>query len=225
MQHSLELILASRLVAILRLDDLKHAVDISQALLRAGIVAQEFTLTNPDALSALRGVIEHIAAFSEGTATVGVGSVRTHSQATAAVDAGAQFLVTPILSRDAIQAGVKARVPVVSGAYSPTEIALAWELGASIVKVFPARGLGPNYIRDVLAPLPELKLMPTGGIDLENMESYFAAGAVAVGIGGNLLEKAALADSDWDKITSTAKRFAQLAARQTSGINSRSFRE
>ncbi len=139
MHRSCEIMLDSRLVAILRLDDLKHAVDISRALLRAGIVAQEFTLTNPDALNAVREVIRHIRAFTDGTATIGVGSVRTRAQAVASLEAGAQFLVTPVLARDVIQAGAEAQVPVASGAYTPTEIATAWELGATLVKVFPAR--------------------------------------------------------------------------------------
>lgn len=217
MKRSLELVLESRMVAILRLEDLTHAVDISQALLNAGVTVQEFTLTNPSALGALQTVIRQIAAFAEGKASVGIGSIRTRVQASAAIDAGAHFLVTPVLSRDVIQTGVEGDVPVLCGAYSPSEIATAWELGAALVKVFPARSLGASYIKDVLAPMPELKLMPTGGIDLSNMEEFFTAGAAAVGIGGNLLNNAALADRDWDKITADAKRYVTIAAGKHSG--------
>ena len=101
--------------------------------------------------------------------------------------------MSPITSRPIIDACVKAGVAVMPGALTPTEIAAAWDAGADLVKVFPARGLGPNYIKDILAPMPYLKLMPTGGVDLNNLQSYFAAGAVAAGIGGNLMDAAAVA--------------------------------
>ena len=116
-------------------------------------------------------------------------------------------------------------MPVVCGAYTPTEIASAWERGASIVKVFPVRNLGPNYIKDVLAPMPELQLMPTGGVDLSNMEAYFSAGAVAVGVGGNLFDKSALQNSDWDKICNSAQDFARIADRSSADVAGNKHRE
>lgn len=207
----LDLILHHRLVAIIRLDNLSAAVQLSRALLSAGIAAQEFTLTNPRALDAIAEVLKAVPEFSSGQATLGVGSVRTPAQAKAAIEAGAQFVVTPIFQAEVIAACVEDSIPVMSGAMTPTEIAAAWQAGASIVKVFPARSLGPKYIADVLAPMPELKLMPTGGVGLENMHDYFENGASAVGIGSNLFEMSALRLAHWDRIAEFAAEFARRA--------------
>lgn len=201
------LMAAAKLVAILRLDDLSHAVDLSRALLRAGVVAQEFTLTNPDALTAIRQVLKEVSAFENGEATLGVGSVRSEAQAKDSIAAGAQFVVTPILRTDVIDVCNRQERPVFSGAFTPTEIATAWECGASMVKVFPARQLGPAFIKDVLAPMPELQLMPTGGINLVNVPDYFAAGAAAVGVGGNLFNSDLVAERNWQAIEDAARRF------------------
>jgi 2-dehydro-3-deoxyphosphogluconate aldolase / (4S)-4-hydroxy-2-oxoglutarate aldolase len=211
MPTPLEVILQSRLVAIIRLNDLANAVALSRALLDAGIVAQEFTLTNPQALDAVRQVLKDIKQFSNGEASLGVGSVRTTQQAAEAIRSGAQFLVSPIHDLPIVNYCVEHQIPILSGAYTPSEIASAWNAGASIVKVFPARGLGPNFIKDVLAPMPELQLMPTGGVDLENIPLYFAAGAVAVGVGGNLLDAQAIARNDWSQVTQTAAAYACIA--------------
>lgn len=209
----LDLILHHRLVAIIRLDDLSSAVQLSRALLAAGIVAQEFTLTNPNALAAIAHVLREVAEFSNGEATIGVGSVRTQTQTRDAIEAGAQFVVTPIYQPEIIACCTRKSVPVMSGAMTPTEIASAWQAGASLVKVFPARSLGPKYISDVLAPMPEMELMPTGGIDLENMQDYFDAGASAVGVGSNLFEVSALRSAQWDRITQVAAEFAKRAVK------------
>ena len=206
----LQLINQHRIVAILRLDDLSQAIAISEALVSGGIVVQEFTLTNPDALKVVREVKASLGRRGLATA-IGIGSVRNVDEARAALEAGADFIVSPITSRPIIEACVKADVAVMPGAVTPTEIASAWDAGADLVKVFPARGLGPNYIKDVLAPMPYLKLMPTGGVDLKNLQSYFAAGAVAAGIGGNLMDATAIARGDWAAVTATALQYAQAA--------------
>lgn len=207
----LDLILHHRLVAIIRLDNLAAAVQLSRSLLAAGVVAQEFTLTNPRALQAVAQVLRELPEFSNGEATIGVGSVRTQAQTQAAIDAGAQFIVSPIFQPEVIAGCVQRSVPVMSGAMTPTEIASAWQAGASVVKVFPVRSLGPTYISDVLAPMPELKLMPTGGVGLGNMQHYFDSGACAVGIGSNLFEMSALRLAHWDRIAEVAAEFAQRA--------------
>jgi 2-dehydro-3-deoxyphosphogluconate aldolase / (4S)-4-hydroxy-2-oxoglutarate aldolase len=207
----LELVSKTRLVAIIRLEDLSQAVQLSKALLAGGVIAQEFTLSNPQALGALAEAKAAVSEFSNGQATIGLGSVRTVDEAQAAIKEGAQFVVTPIMKVDIIEVCKKAGVPVMPGAFTPTEIATAHEAGADVVKVFPARALGPNYIKDVLAPMPYLKLMPTGGVDLENMASFFKAGAVAVGVGGNLLHKKSIEASDWEKVSSIAKQYADRA--------------
>jgi 2-dehydro-3-deoxyphosphogluconate aldolase / (4S)-4-hydroxy-2-oxoglutarate aldolase len=211
MTHVLEIVSRTRLVAIIRLDDLSQAVRLSKALLAGGVVAQEFTLSNPKALDAIGEVKAALSEFSKGQATVGLGSVRNADEAHAAIKAGAQFVVTPITKLEVIEVCKKAGVPIMPGAFTPTEIATAHDAGADVVKVFPARTLGAGYIKDVLAPMPYLKLMPTGGVDLENMESFFKAGALSVGVGGNLLDKKAIETGDWEKVSSIAAQYAKAA--------------
>lgn len=207
----LEIVSTTRLVAIIRLDDLSQAVQLSKALLAGGVVAQEFTLSNPRALDAMSEVKAALSEFSSGGATIGLGSVRNVDEAQAAIKAGAQFVVTPITNLEVIEVCKNAGVPIMPGAFTPTEIATAYDAGADVVKVFPARALGPTYIKDVLAPMPYLKLMPTGGVDLENMASFFKAGAVSVGVGGNLLDKKAIEVGDWEKVSSIARQYAEAA--------------
>jgi len=200
-----------RLIAIIRLDDLTHAVEISQALLAGGVYLQEYTLSNPAALDAIQTVRKQLSVFNTDEAAIGLGSVRNLIEAEQAFDCGAQFIVTPITNTTVIERCRLANVPIMPGAYTPTEISTAWDAGATFVKVFPARNLGPGYIKDVLAPMPYLKLMPTGGIDLNNMPEYFSAGASAVGIGGNIIDAQAVADQDWPRLAATAKMYAECA--------------
>jgi 2-dehydro-3-deoxyphosphogluconate aldolase / (4S)-4-hydroxy-2-oxoglutarate aldolase len=212
MSHVLELIAKTRLVAIIRLDDLSQAVNLSKALLDGGVVAQEFTLSNPKALDALSEVKVALSEFSDRQATIGLGSVRNVDEAHAAIKAGAQFVVTPITKLEVIEVCKNAGVPIMPGAFTPTEIAAAHDAGADVVKVFPARTLGAGYIKDVLAPMPYLKLMPTGGVDLENMASFFKAGAVSVGVGGNMLDKKAIEAGNWEKVSEIARQYAEAAS-------------
>ena len=206
-----DLILASRMVAILRLDDLTHAIPLVEALLRGGVRAIEFTLTNPDAPAIIAKLRRVIPAFDEGVAVIGLGSVRNAEEARIAVNAGAQFLVSPIALAGIVDEAKKHEIAVCLGAYTPTEIAFGWQLGADIIKIFPARSLGPGFIRDVLAPMPYLKLMPTGGVDLTNLQQYLAAGAVAVGVGGKFLDPDWIRNERWTDVTKAASEFAQAA--------------
>ncbi len=208
-----QLIFQSRLVAILRLEDLSAATQIADTLIGAGIRALEFTLTNPESPSVIKSIRETNPAIREGNAVIGLGSVRSLKEAKIAIDFGAQFIVSPILSVPIIEYCKQNKVAVCPGAFTPTEIALAWDAGADIIKVFPARALGPSYIRDVLAPMPYLKLMPTGGVDLKNIAQYLEAGAVAVGIGGQLLDPIALQNKDWNTVAKVAQQY--VAACQT----------
>ncbi len=204
--------LANRIVAIVRLDDLTDAPHLVQALLDGGLRAIEFTLTNRDALPLLRRLLDEFREFSDGTACLGIGSVQSAQDASDAIRSGAQFLVTPVVSTEVIDTSLRQGVPVVSGAMTPTEIHQAWTRGASIVKVFPARGLGPDYVRDVLAPMPEVRLMPTGGIDSANLASYLQAGAVAVGVGGRLVDAALVRSGRWSEIATAAAELVASAA-------------
>jgi 2-dehydro-3-deoxyphosphogluconate aldolase / (4S)-4-hydroxy-2-oxoglutarate aldolase len=200
-------LLNARLVAIVRQDDLSNSEQLALTLLEAGVTAIEFTLTNADAPNAIRKLRKKEAFASTGSALIGLGSVRTLDEAKLAVESGAQFVVSPITSITIIEYCKQNGIGVCPGAFTPTEIAMAWEAGADIVKVFPARSLGPNFIRDVLAPMPYLKLMPTGGIDLNNIQSYFQAGALAVGIGSQLLDPIAIRDHDWARIRTLAQSY------------------
>lgn len=131
---------------------------------------------------------------------IGAGTVCTANDLEKALNSGAQFIVTPIVNEDVISICASQKIPVFPGAYTPTEIYKAWSLGATMVKVFPATTLGTGYIREVLGPLNQISLVPTGGINLENFTGYLAAGAKAVGIGSHLFPKNILANEDWDKL-------------------------
>lgn len=206
-----QIVTQSRLVAIVRLDDLSMAQELVQAMLAGGIRAIEFTLTNVDTPRVVGELLQKVPQFSDGTATLGIGSVRTTDEAKKAIECGAQFLVSPVIKESILKEAAQAKLACMPGAFTPTEILTAHELGADIVKVFPAKGLGPGYISDVLAPMPFLKLMPTGGVDLQNMPAYFAAGAVAIGMGGQLLSVKAVAARDWPVIVKASLTHSQAA--------------
>src|SRR5689334_20503822 len=197
----LDAIAAARIVAIVRLERYDRAVEIARALYAGGITAIEFTLTGSGAHAAI-GACR--AALGDA-AQIGVGSVLSPSAADAAIDAGAQFVVTPALRLDVISSCWARSAPILCGAFTPTEALAAHEAGASMVKIFPARLGGPQYIRDILAPLPQLRLVPTGGVSAENARAYLDAGATAVGIGGNLVSAAAVAEGDWGRIEAAAR--------------------
>lgn len=191
----------TRIIAIVRLKDYNQALEVARALMAGGISVIEFTLTG-------RGAIEAIArtrAELGSNVLVGAGTVLTRNQVAEVATAGAQFVVTPVLSLPVIEASHAHNVPVICGALTPSEIQTAHEAGAEMVKVFPARQVGPHYLRDILAPLPHLRLVPTGGIDAHNAADYLKAGAVAVGIGGSLVAEQAVAAGDWGRITQQAR--------------------
>jgi 2-dehydro-3-deoxyphosphogluconate aldolase/(4S)-4-hydroxy-2-oxoglutarate aldolase len=195
-------------IAIIRLDDLTEALQISRALQAGGITRLEFTLTNAHALEALAEVRR----ASGHSLVVGAGTILDSDMATASIEAGAQFLVTPTLVPDVITVANRKGIPVVCGAFTPTELLTAWRLGADLVKVFPAGVLGPGYIKDVLAPLPELKLVPTGGVNLETAPAFLAAGAYTIAIGSQLVGKEVVHKKDWAGLTELARRYMRACA-------------
>ena len=197
----IEKILAQKVVAVVRLKDYGSAVDVARALVAGGVNVLEFTLTGQGALAAITATRKALG----DSVCVGVGTVLTPEQADAAHTAGAQFAVTPALRREVIARCVKQQMLVLCGGLSPTELLEAHEAGAELVKVFPARLGGPKYIQDVLAPLPFLKLVPTGGVSLETARDYLAAGAVAVGIGGNLVSNKLVAAGAFEQISAGAR--------------------
>ena len=141
------------------------------------------------------------------TLNVGAGTVCTEKDLQHALDAGAQFIVTPIIDKKVIRSCVKKKIPIFPGAFTPTEIYQAWSLGASMVKVYPAKTLGPGYIKDVKAPLDQIKLMPTGGIGLNDIEAYRNAGADGFGIGTPLFIKQLIEEKNWEGLKEHFKKF------------------
>jgi 2-dehydro-3-deoxyphosphogluconate aldolase / (4S)-4-hydroxy-2-oxoglutarate aldolase len=198
---AIEQILTKRVIAVVRLDDYTRAVDVARALVAGGITVLEFTLTGHGAIGAVSATRNALG----DAVCVGVGTVIKIEDAAKAIDAGAQFAVTPTVHRQVIATCVKRQTLVMAGGFTPTELLEAHEAGAELVKVFPARLGGPKFIKDVLAPLPFLKLVPTGGVSSENARDYLTAGAVAVGIGGNLVSNKLVAETALEQITATAR--------------------
>ncbi|WP_067564285.1 bifunctional 4-hydroxy-2-oxoglutarate aldolase/2-dehydro-3-deoxy-phosphogluconate aldolase [Nocardia acidivorans] len=184
-------------IAILRATTAKRFAEVTAVLHECGITAVEFTLTTTGALDALRDC----AGFGH---PLGVGTVLTAADAARAVEAGAAYLITPVVSVEVIEEGRRLGVPVISGALTPTEIRHAWTAGSTMVKVFPAAIGGPGYIRAVRAPLPDIPLVPTGGVGLGELRAYLDAGAAALGIGAPLLGDAC-AGGDLDALRERAR--------------------
>ncbi|MCU0498471.1 MAG: bifunctional 4-hydroxy-2-oxoglutarate aldolase/2-dehydro-3-deoxy-phosphogluconate aldolase [Anaerolineae bacterium] len=211
---SLPLIQETKLVAIIRLPDLTHALDLAHALIAGGFRVLEFTLNSPGALDAIRTIRTSLPEVANGTVSVGAGTIRSIDDAHAAIDAGAQFIIMPTLKPKVIEVVKAAKLPVIPGALTPTEIEAAWDHGADIVKVFPSRALGPKYLQEIHGPMPEIKLMPTGGITRDMIGDFLLHGATAVGVGGNqLLNPEAIRARNWVKITEIAQTYVQEVIR------------
>ena len=206
---------AGGVVAVLRADSPDALVDVAQAIARGGIGAIEITMTTPGALD----VIGECAKRLEGEILLGAGTVLDPETARAAILAGAEYIVTPTLHPDVITLCRRYDKVIIPGALTPTEILTAWECGADIVKVFPATVVGPRYFKDVKAPLPQIDLMPTGGVNLDNAGDFIRAGACAVAVGSNLVDKTAAAAGEWHVLTDTARNYvdAVRTARQDGG--------
>jgi 2-dehydro-3-deoxyphosphogluconate aldolase/(4S)-4-hydroxy-2-oxoglutarate aldolase len=208
-----ETIAENGLVAIVRLDDLSAAIPLTEALLRGGVRSVEFTFTNP-----LAGrVIEQVRGALTGQVAVGAGSVLDPETARVAVLAGAEFVVTPTLNVATIELCSRYGVPTVIGALTPTEILTAWQAGASYVKVFPATVGGPQYLKDVRGPLPQVKLIPTGGVNLDNAADFIRAGASAIAVGSNLVDAPTVRNEDWATLEERARQFSEVVAAARTG--------
>lgn len=203
----IEQLLNPGIIAIVRANRTDQAVPLTEALLAGGVIAVEITMTTPNAIAAIRGVSAKVG----DRALIGVGTVLDEATCRAAIDAGAQFIVSPICRRELVPIAHKAGKPIMLGAYTPTEAQLAHEAGSDFIKIFPADGLGPNYIKALRAPLPHLRLVPTGGVDLKTIGEFFKVGCVAVGAGSSLISKDVLDQDDWATLTRTAIAFVQAA--------------
>ncbi len=204
-QKRVQRLLDATLIAVVRAPRRDMVVPLAEALVAGGWVAIEITTSTPDAVNAIRDA----RAALGGRAMIGVGTVLQNITCRAALDAGAEFVVSPVLRESMVPLCHAAGVPVMLGAYTPTECQLAYEAGADFVKLFPADGLGPGYIRALRAPLPHLRLVPTGGIDRSNAADFLNAGCAALGIGSSLLSSDILKSADWAELTRRATEFME----------------
>ena len=202
-EQSFTVIAESGVVAVMRAPNKDILIDISQALLAGGVPAIEVTMTTPKAIHA----IEMLADKFGDQAVVGVGTVIDAATCRDAIAAGAQFVVSPNFDPAVVETTKRYGKISIPGAFTPTEILAAWTAGADVVKVFPSTALGPNYFRDILAPMPQLRLIPTGGVDIKNVGEWIKAGAAFVAVGSALVTKEAMAKGDWNSITQSARAF------------------
>lgn len=191
------------IIAVVRAPRRDLVVPLSEALVAGGVVAIEITTTTPDAFNAIRDVR---AALGD-RAMVGVGTVLQNITCRGALDAGAEFVVSPILRGSMVPLCHAAEVPVMLGAYTPTECQLAYEAGTDFVKLFPADTLGPAFVHAVRAPLPHLRIVPTGGVDLGNAGDFLRAGCAALGVGSSLVSGEILREQNWPELTRRAAAF------------------
>jgi 2-dehydro-3-deoxyphosphogluconate aldolase/(4S)-4-hydroxy-2-oxoglutarate aldolase len=199
---------ASGVIAIVRFGRSEDLIQVARAVRAGGVRAIEFTMTTPNALD----IIEQSAREFGQDVLLGAGTVLDPETARAAILAGAQFVVAPTLNPQVIETCRRYSKAVIPGAFTPTEILTAWECGADFVKVFPADFGGPEYVKAVLAPLPQIKLIPVGGVSLENTGAFIKAGASAVAVGGNLVKKTAIAAKRFDELTELARSYVQAVA-------------
>ena len=206
-QQIIEQLLNPGVIAVVRAKRADQAVSLAEALVAGGVIAVEITMTTPNAIAAIR----EASAKLGDRALIGVGTVLDEATCQAAIEAGAQFIVSPICRRELVPIAHKAGKPIMLGSYTPTEAQLAHEAGSDFIKIFPADTLGPNYIKALRAPLPHLKIVPTGGVDLKTIGDFFKAGVVAVGAGSSLISKDVLEKDDWATLTRVASEFAKAA--------------
>jgi 2-dehydro-3-deoxyphosphogluconate aldolase/(4S)-4-hydroxy-2-oxoglutarate aldolase len=196
------------IVPILRLKEPGPGVEVCRALVAGGITSFEVTMGTPNALD----IIREIRTTLGDDVIIGAGTVLDPETARLSMTAGAQFVVAPSLNIDLIRFARRYSLVVIPGALTPTEIVTAWEAGADMVKVFPVRALGPSYVHDLLAPLPQMRLVAVGGVTVENAGDYIRAGAVAVGVGGELLNSQLIRDGRYDELEARARQLVAAVA-------------
>lgn len=205
-------ILDCGVIAVVRAESPEQLGAVVSALADGGVTAAEITFTVPDALEAIRRVRGEVG----DRVVLGAGTVLDPETARAALLAGAEFLVSPTLNLDVVRLARRYDVAVMPGAFTPTEVLTAWESGADVVKIFPAEIGGPAYLRALRGPLPQVRVMPTGGVDLTTAEAFLKAGACCLGVGSQLVEPAAVRAGDAARLTELAAAFAGLVKRYRS---------
>lgn len=201
--EQVRLIEDSGIIAIVRFDRPEQLVQVAKAIKAGGVGIIEITMTTPNAL----GIIEESTREFGDEVLMGAGTVLDAETARAAILAGAEFIVAPTLDPEVIEVCRRYSKVVIPGAFTPTEILTAWQWGADFVKVFPAGLGGPSYLKAIRDPLPQVKLVPVGGVSLENVADFIKAGAAAVAVGGNLVKKKAIAEGNFAELTETAREF------------------
>ncbi len=203
----------SGIVAVIRLNKADHLEKIIEALTGGDVRALEITMTTPGAVEIIRNISKTLS----DDFLIGAGTVLNLNDTEAVIDAGAQFVVSPVYNPAVVKLAHRFEKAVMPGAFSPTEILNAWNGGADIVKVFPATALGPKYFKDIHGPLPQVKLTPTGGVTLENAEEFIRCGAVCLGVGTALLDKEMIKNQDWQALAERARQFKAAVERGRKG--------
>lgn len=193
---------ACGIVAIIRANSANELIDAVAAIYAGGVDVIEVTMTTPNALQ----VISDVSSTYGDSVLVGAGSVLDAETARAVMLSGAEFIVSPVVKTDVIEICNRYGKIVIPGAFTPTEILMAWEAGADYVKVFPSSGVGASYIKDVKAPLPQIPLVPTGGINVENAAEFIRAGASALGVGSSLVNNQLIEAGEFEFLTERAKK-------------------
>jgi len=196
------------LIAVIRADSPQQAVDTAKALCEGGVLGIEIALTTPNGIEA----IEQAARELGDDAVVGAGTVMDAESARRVIDAGGAFVFAPNVNAEVIAAVNQRDRVIVPGALTPTEIAYAWSLGVDMVKLFPANHFGPKYIKDIHGPLPDVKITPTGGVNLDTIKGWLDAGAAALGVGSALVKKDLMRNNDFGGLTDLARRFTDAVA-------------
>ena len=214
--EKLKYLLDSGIVAIIRADDSSQLIKAARAIKDGGIKAIEVTMTTPGALKVIKEISEKL----QDEIMIGAGSVLDAQTARLAILSGAEFIVCPVLNKEVITLCSRYGVIVLPGAYTPTEILTAWEQGADLVKVFPADIGGPGYIKTVKAPLPQVALVPTGGVNLDNAGDFINTGASAIAVGGSLVNNKLINAGRFDLIQETAEKFVDAVKKARQGKKS-----
>jgi 2-dehydro-3-deoxyphosphogluconate aldolase / (4S)-4-hydroxy-2-oxoglutarate aldolase len=205
-QQTLETVLDCGVVAVVRGESAESVLKAIDAVVKGGVTAIEVTFTVPGALE----IIRQLAGEIPDDVVLGAGTVLDPKTAWNAIEAGAQFIVSPGLNLEVIRTAIDAGKAVMPGALTPTEVITAWQAGADLVKIFPITSMGPGYLKDLHGPLPYVKFIPTGGIDLNNAADYIKAGASALGVGSSLIDKKLVAAGDWATLTERARKFTAI---------------
>jgi len=212
-ESQLHHVLSCGIVAVMRSSESTPLVEAARALADGGVTVLEVTMTVPNALDVVRQVREALG----DRVLLGAGTILDPETARAALLAGAEFLVSPTVNLDVIRLCQRYDKLVMPGAFTPTEILTAWEAGADIVKVFPAEVVGPVFFKALRGPLPQIRLMPTGGVDLTTAVDFLRAGACCLGVGSQLVEPKAIADRNFERIRELARQYTAIVKKTRNG--------